>query len=68
MRGSTLDEWKEFSDRSGNETILKYNVTLLDNVQAIVVNNETERKQLLDVWKKHGIATLPDGRKVADVI
>ena len=67
-RGSQPEQWKDFSDRSGNETILKYNVTLLDNVEAIVVNNETERKQLLDVWKKHGITTMPDRRKAADVV
>jgi hypothetical protein len=67
-RGSRPEQWKEFSERSGNETIFKYNVTLLDNVEAIVVNNEAERKQLLDVWKKHGITTLPDGRNAADVV
>lgn len=67
-RGSTPKDWKRFAANGSNETIFKNNVTLLDNVEAIVVNNETERRQLLDVWKKHGITTLPDGRKAADIV
>lgn len=67
-RGSRVEDWKNFSSNGSNETILKYNVTLLDNIDAIVVNNEAERKKLLDVWKKHGVSTLPDGRKASDIV
>jgi len=36
-RGSTSVEWKKFASRSSNETSFKYSVTLLDNIDVIVV-------------------------------
>lgn len=67
-RGSTFAEWKEFSGRSGNETILKYSVTVLDNVEVIVVKDAAEKKKVLDSFAKYGIETLPDGRKVREMV
>jgi len=43
-------------------------VTLLDNIEVIVVNNAAERKKVLDSFGKYGIDTLPDGRKVRDIV
>jgi SPP1 gp7 family putative phage head morphogenesis protein len=67
-RGSTPSEWKKFARRSSNETIFKYSVTLLDNIDVIVVGSEREKRRLLEVFHKRKISKLPDGRKVEDII
>ena len=43
-------------------------VTLLDNIQVVSVRNETERKRVLEVFRKHGVTRLPDGRRVQDIV
>jgi len=43
-------------------------VTLLDNIDVIVVNGSQRKQALLDVFRKHGITKLPDGRTVEQVI
>lgn len=53
---------------SSNETILKHSITLLDNLEAIVVGSQSERMQVLAVFKKHGIPKLTDDRKVEDIV
>jgi SPP1 gp7 family putative phage head morphogenesis protein len=67
-RGSDPKTWKTYARNSSNETILKHSITLLDNIEAIVVGSESERTQVLAVFKKHGISKLPDGRKVEEII
>ena len=67
-RGSTPAEWKRFARSSGNETILKHSITLLDNIEVIVVGSERERLRLLDVFKRRQVFELPDGRKVEDIV
>ena len=67
-RGADPKTWKSFSRSSGNETILKYSVTLLDNLENVVVHGQTEKKRVLDAFKKHGISALPDGRKVEEIV
>ncbi|MHB1462031.1 MAG: minor capsid protein [Armatimonadota bacterium] len=67
-RGSDPQAWKSFSSKSGNETILKYSVTLLDNLESIVVRGSQERRRVLDVFRKHGISVLPDGRKIEQIV
>jgi SPP1 gp7 family putative phage head morphogenesis protein len=67
-RGSTPAEWKNFAGLSGNETILKYSVTLLDNIEMIGVKSVADRKKVIDMFHKRGILTLPDGRKVEDIV
>lgn len=67
-RGSDPKTWKSFSRNSSNETILKYSVTLLDNLESIVVRGQLEKKKILDVFKKHGISVLPDGRKIEEIV
>ncbi len=42
-RGSTPAEWKQFARRGGNETIFKYSVALLDNIDVIVVGSDREK-------------------------
>lgn len=67
-RGSDPATWKSFSRNSSNETIFKYSITLLDNLENIVVHGQGERKNVLDVFKKHGISTMPDGRKIEELV
>lgn len=67
-RGTTISEWKQFSQKSGNETIFKYSVTLLDNIDHVVVNNDNERREIIGSFTRRGINKLPDGRKVEDVV
>ena len=67
-RGSTPAEWKQFARNGGNETIFKYSVTLLDNLETIVVSKEADRRRLLDVFQRRGVREMPDGRRVEDVV
>ncbi len=67
-RGSTPDEWKEFACADNNETIFKYSVTLLDNIDVIVVRDKQKKQQMLDVFRKYKIMKLPDGRNVEDIV
>lgn len=67
-RGSDPTTWKSFSCNSSNETIFKYSITLLDNLESIVVHSNVEKSKVLDVFKRHGISTLPDGRKVEELV
>ena len=66
-RGTRPAEWKQFAGRSGNETIFKYSVTLLDNIEYIVTENASERSRVLNSFAKRGITVLPDGRKIEEV-
>ena len=67
-RGSDPKTWKTYARNSSNETILKHSVTLLDNLEAIVVGSESERTKVLAIFKKHGISKLTDGRKVEEIV
>ncbi len=67
-RGNTPAEWRQFAGSTGNETIFKYSVTLLDNVEYIVTDNATERDRVLNSFVKRGITVLPDGRKIEEII
>jgi SPP1 gp7 family putative phage head morphogenesis protein len=67
-RGSDPKTWKTHAQNTSNETILKHSITLLDNLEAIVVGSQSERMQVLAVFKKHGISKLTDGRKVEDIV
>jgi hypothetical protein len=67
-RGSDPKTWKTYARNTSNETILKHSVTLLDNLEAIVVPSQPERTKVLAVFTKHGVSALPDGRKVADIV
>jgi SPP1 gp7 family putative phage head morphogenesis protein len=67
-RGNNIDDWKKFSGKSGNETIFKYSVTLLDNIEYIVANSAAERQKIIKSFTSRGIKKLPDGRKVEDIV
>jgi nitrogen regulatory protein PII-like uncharacterized protein len=67
-RGSTPQEWKTFARQSGNETILKNSVMLLDDIDLIVTGSATERKRTVESFHKRGIRRLPDGREVEKIV
>jgi hypothetical protein len=68
-RKSTVKEWKQIASRGGgDETIFKYSVTLLDNVDVVAVSSESQRRQVIQAFKTRGIAKLPDGRTVEQIV
>ena len=67
-RGASIEDWKRFSQRHGNETIFKYSVTLLDNIEFIVARSDNERREIIQSFIRRGIKKLPDGRKVEDIV
>lgn len=67
-RGKTIADFKEMARNSSNETILKYGVPLLDELDSVVVSSEAERKRVIEAFKKHGWDQLPDGRAVIDIV
>jgi hypothetical protein len=64
---SPLD-WKSYSTGSSNETLLKKWISILEEIEETGVDRQTDRNRLIAVFNKHGIAQLPDGRKIEDVI
>lgn len=60
--------WKKCARQSSCETIFKYSVTLLDNIECVVTSSESERQKVLAVLTKHGIRKLPDGRRIEEVV
>lgn len=68
MRKTTVDEFKTISKNAGNETIFKHGLNFLDDIQTIRTKNPTQRKTLIRIFKKHGYTTLPDGRKIEEVV
>ncbi|MDP8238473.1 MAG: hypothetical protein P9X24_05245, partial [Candidatus Hatepunaea meridiana] len=68
-RKTSIEEYKRLGNgNSCDETIFKNEVTLLDNIQYITVRNSTDKKRVLDVFRKYGISKLPDGRLVTGVV
>ncbi|MDP8223077.1 MAG: hypothetical protein P9L99_06940, partial [Candidatus Lernaella stagnicola] len=68
-RKAFLKDWKRIVDRdTSDETIFKYTVTLLDNLESIVAKSSSERSAVLAAFKKRGITRLPDGRKIEDIV
>ena len=67
-RISDLSTWKRMPNYGGNETIFKGAVPLLEHLDAIVVDSATRRTRVVALFKKHGIATLPDGRRIEDAV
>ena len=69
LRKSQIEHWKKISQRdASDETIFKYTVTLVDNLEAIVAPSQKARMDILMSFKKRGVSTLPDGRKIEDIV
>jgi hypothetical protein len=67
-RARTIEQFKEYGHGGGNETIFKWGLSLLEDIDRINCSTDTERTRILNVFKKHKIKTLPDGRKIEDVV
>lgn len=67
-RGKTVDELKTFAKAGGNETLFKWNLSLLDELEAIVVNTAGDKAAVVRKFEAAGVKVLPDGRKVADIV
>jgi len=67
-RNSTPVEWKNIAGFSDNETMFKDTVTLIDNLDTIVVADKYDKESLINVFKKHNINKLPDGRLIKNII
>ena len=62
-------QWRRIAENSSNnETIIKQNITLLDNLDTLVLDSQEAKRRMLEVFHKHGVTRLPDGRKVEDII
>jgi len=68
-RKSFIKDWKRILSRNtSDETIFKYTVTLLDNIECIVASSASERRAVIQAFKKHGITKLPDGRRIENIV
>jgi len=68
-RRVNISEYKTIANwKSSDETILKNEVTLLDNLQYVTVNSETEKRKVISVFRKHGVTKLPDGRQIKNIV
>ena len=60
--------WKQISNESGNETVFKDGFNFLEEIDLIVTEDGAQLKRVLQHFKDAGIDTLPDGRKVIDIV
>jgi hypothetical protein len=67
QRKSKIEDYKGIA-KYGNETIFKHGLSLLDDLDEIVVSTEAERKRVLKVFGDNKVSHLNDGRKVEDVV
>ncbi len=65
----TPDQLAAASGKSSNETIFRDGLDLLSNIERIHSRGDPAiRTRTIEVFKKHGITTLPDGRKIEDIV
>lgn len=67
-RGKIPKDFQRFVNNSSNETLLKNEISLLDELESIVVANDQEAKQIMASFKKRGITKLTDGRTIDSII
>lgn len=63
-----IDGFKKCATSSSNETDLKQAVTILDNVEVITLESQSQVDEALQMFADMGIHTLPDGRPIQDVV
>ena len=66
-RKSTINDFKNISSMSGNETIFKDGLSLFDKLDKILVPPH-EREAVIEAFRRHGYAVLPDGRPIEEVV
>ena len=67
-RFSDIASWKRMPRHGGNETIFKGSVPLLEHMDSVVVASSGQKANVVALFKQHGVAVLPDGRRIEDVV
>lgn len=67
-RAVTVDEFKAYSNKSSNETIFKWGLHLLEQLDFIHCSSDADRKAVRSIFAKHKITRLPDGRDIQSII
>lgn len=67
-RAKTAEELKKYATNHANETLFKWNLSILDEIEAIVVGSKTEKSAVVRKFLDAGIKTLPDGRSVESIV
>jgi hypothetical protein len=68
-RLASLDDYKRLAGAGRNdETIFKYTVSLLDEIEVIKTKDAAQRARIIELFRKSGFSKLPDGRRIEDVV
>lgn len=67
-RGSTVEQWRSFAKNSRNETNFKNSLSIFDDLEHIVAGSESQRRQVIEVFKQNGYNRWPDGRELEEVV
>ena len=68
-RLTSLQDYKRLaSGGRSDETIFKYTVSLLDEIEVIKTSNAAQRARIIELFKKKGFSKLPDGRRIEEVV
>jgi len=67
-RKSDISGFKKNSRKGNNETIFKKSLSILSDLEYILVKDNSERLEVIDLFKRHKITTLEDGRAVEDIV
>jgi hypothetical protein len=67
-RVSEIPAWKRMPRHGSNETIIKGAVPLLEHLDSLVVGSPGQKANVVALFKKHGISTLPDGRRIEEAV
>ncbi len=67
-RATTLTDFKANAKKGSNETIFKNGLPFLDEIEHIRCTGEAQRREILEVFRKHQYTHLPDGRAIEDVV
>jgi SPP1 gp7 family putative phage head morphogenesis protein len=67
-RASTIAEYQRNATSGTNETMFKYGLSLLDDLDFVMCRNDLERDAVLKVFKKNKITKLNDGRAIEEVV
>lgn len=67
-RKSGVDQWREASRNSSNETIFKNSLSLFDQLDSIITGSASARQKVIQIFRDHGYSVFPDGRALEEVI
>lgn len=67
-RAGTPAKWIRNGGSGGNETIFKESLSIFDGLDRIVTGSPNERDKVIEIFKRHGYDTFPDGRPLEDVV